>query len=105
MTETSEQTNIRMLNIYVCLNSQHSKWRIKAQYEKFENLDRYKIISFYVPKRIKIFRYVARFYGNQLKMSTKVKIPPKFDEIPLNEFFNVTAPELVVLRVNFPIDS
>jgi hypothetical protein len=45
-----------------------------------------------------IKRHVSVFYGNNMNKSHSFDLS-QFDHIPLDEFFNKTAPELVVLRV------
>ena len=73
-----------MLNVYVCLNSQHSRWRLKAIFNSSE---------FELEDNISIF------YGNYFNSQK----PVEFDHIKLADFFAHTAPELVVLRVSIYI--
>ena len=73
-----------MLNVYVCLNSQHSRWRLKAIFNSSE---------FELEDNISIF------YGNYFNSQKPVELS-HFDHIKLADFFAHTAPELVVLRVS-----
>ena len=72
-----------MLNVYVCLNSQHSRWRIQRFYKDYPGLE----------------DYIPLFYGNYFNLNKSESLPD-FSQIDLDELFNYTKPELVVLRVN-----
>lgn len=80
----SQQPQLHMLNVYVCLNSQHSRWRLKAIFNSPE---------FELEDNISIF------YGNYFNSQKPVELS-HFDHIKLADFFAHTAPELVVLRVS-----
>jgi len=77
------QSHITMLNVYVCLNSQHSRWRIQRFYKDYPGLE----------------DYIPLFYGNYFNLNKSESLPD-FSQIDLDELFNYTKPELVVLRVN-----
>jgi hypothetical protein len=72
-----------MVNVYVCLNSQHSRWRISQKFTQYPQL----------------INYIPLFYGNYFNLNRNLEIP-NFDDMNLTEFFNLTNPEMVVLRVN-----
>lgn len=74
-----------MPNIYVCPNSQHSKWRIASNY----------------PKHKLLYRYISTFYGNGAYNHGEELNLTRFDDIPLDEFLSNTAPDLMQLRCKF----
>ena len=76
-----------MLNVYVCLNSQHSRWRLQKFFTQYENLS----------------DYIPLFYGNYFNIEeiSRNRKVPDFSNINITELFRLTEPELVVLRVSF----
>ena len=74
-----------MLNVYVCLNSQHSRWRLRALFNSTHGLE----------------ENISIFYGNYFNSNKDVTLT-HFNYIDLDDFFAHTAPELVVLRVSYP---
>ena len=77
------QHQLHMLNVYVCLNSQHSRWRLRALFNSTHGLE----------------ENISIFYGNYFNSNKDVKLT-HFNYIDLDDFFAHTAPELVVLRVS-----
>ena len=73
-----------MLNVYVCLNSQHSRWRLRALFNSTHGLE----------------ENISIFYGNYFNSNKDVTLT-HFNYIDLDDFFAHTAPELVVLRVSY----
>ena len=82
-TETILQHQLHMLNVYVCLNSQHSRWRLRALFNASHGLE----------------DNISIFYGNYFNSAKNVTLT-HFNYINLKDFFAHTAPELVVLRVS-----
>ena len=74
-----------MLNVYVCLNSQHSRWRIQKVYgERFPQLT----------------EHIPLFYGNYFNVDkTKGSATTGYHDVNITDMFDKTKPELVVLRV------
>ena len=77
------QHQLHMLNVYVCLNSQHSRWRLRALFNSTHGLE----------------ENISIFYGNYFNSNKDVTLT-HFNYIDLDDFFAHTAPELVVLRVS-----
>ncbi|CBY08109.1 unnamed protein product [Oikopleura dioica] len=82
---------MNMTNIYICLNSQHSMWRIKAIYEEYPDL----------------YHLIPALYGNmqeQIIDGRKMNVTQALDElshVSLNDFLEKTAAEIVPLRCRF----
>ena len=74
-----------MLNVYVCLNSQHSRWRLQKFFTQYGHLS----------------DYIPLFYGNYFNIEeiSRDRKVPDFSDINITELFRLTEPELVVLRV------
>ena len=85
-TETILQHQLHMLNVYVCLNSQHSRWRLRALFNASHGLE----------------DNISIFYGNYFNSAKNVTLT-HFNYINLKDFFAHTAPELVVLRVSIAL--
>ncbi|CBY16211.1 unnamed protein product, partial [Oikopleura dioica] len=85
VTETVMHHHLIMPNIYVCPNSQHSKWRIEHNY----------------PDHNRLYRYISTFYGNGEDHHGEELNLTRFDDIPLDEFLANTAPNLKPLRCKF----
>jgi len=108
VTETEIKPFLNMLNVYVCLNSQHSKdcayacttWQwVKSIISKIRN-QKWRMRKFY-PKYRNLPIYMSVFYGNFFNIPKKNYNLAYFDPINLQNFLNSTAPELVILRVIF----
>ncbi|CAG5077834.1 Oidioi.mRNA.OKI2018_I69.PAR.g8823.t1.cds [Oikopleura dioica] len=84
VTETVMHHHLNMPNVYVCPNSQHSKWRIERAYPMHKNLH----------------KYISTFYGNGREDHGPLNLS-RFDDIPLDEFLSITAPDLMPLRCKF----
>lgn len=80
------QHQLHMLNVYVCLNSQHSRWRLRALFNSTHGLE----------------ENISIFYGNYFNSNKDVTLT-HFNYIDLDDFFAHTAPELVVLRVSYSL--
>ena len=86
-TTTGLQQEQRVFNIYVCLNSQHSKWRLNKFYPQFGNLIPwldYGLHANSILKNLKNRIYDLRY----------------FDNIDLEKLSAQTAPEIVLLQVS-----
>ena len=87
-TTTGLQQEQRVFNIYVCLNSQHSKWRLNKFYPLF------------VPNLIPWLD--AGLHANSILRNLKNRHYnlTYFDNIDLEKLFAHTAPEFIVLQVS-----
>ena len=86
LTETSLQSNLSMVRVWACPNSQHSKWKIIDHIDSsFPGLS----------------NYISVFYGNYFDapLDSRTNLT-KFDRLSLLEFYQLTKPEMVVLRVS-----
>ena len=89
LTETSLQSNLSMVRVWACPNSQHSKWKIVDHIDSsFPGLS----------------NYISVFYGNYFDapLDSRYNLT-KFDGLSLLEFFELTKPEMVVLRVSVSV--
>ena len=75
-----------MLNVYVCLNSQHSRWRLQKYFPEYDSLS----------------DYIPLFYGNYFNIEeiSRNRNVPDFSSLNITKLFAETEPELVVLRVS-----
>ena len=72
-----------MVRVWACPNSQHSKW---------------KVIDYINPKFPKLSDYISVLYGNYFDAPLDTNLT-KFDNLSLMALYNMTQPEMVVLRV------
>ena len=84
LTETCLESNLSMVRVWACPNSQHSKWKVIDKLNnRFPNLS----------------DYVSVFYGNYFDAPLDMNLT-KFNGLSLREFYDLTKPEMVVLRVS-----
>ncbi|CAG5109902.1 Oidioi.mRNA.OKI2018_I69.chr2.g4371.t1.cds [Oikopleura dioica] len=84
-------SKMNMTNIYICLNSQHSMWRIKEFYSEYPHL----------------YHLIPALYGNMQdqviegeKMDVS-RVLAELSHISLYEFLDKTAAEIIPLRCRF----
>ena len=78
-----------MVRVWACPNSQHSKW---------------KVIDFINPNFPKLSDYISVLYGNYFDAPLDTNLT-KFDNLSLMDLYNMTQPEMVVLRVKPSINE
>lgn len=94
-TVTHPMSEMNMTNIYICLNSQHSMWRIKAIYEEYPDF----------------VHLIPALYGNMQEQEIdgrKLNVTQALDElshVSLNDFLEKTAAEIVPLRCRFNMQN
>ncbi|CAG5112684.1 Oidioi.mRNA.OKI2018_I69.chr2.g6872.t1.cds [Oikopleura dioica] len=73
-----------MIQIWTCLNSQHSLWKVRSKFTEYPDLP----------------LYISSFYGNFFDSPKNYNLS-QFKDIDLKDFFIQTRPEVVVLRCQF----
>ena len=80
MISTSElQSSLKMIQIWTCLNSQHSLWKVRAKFADYPELP----------------AYISSFYGNFFDSPKNYSLS-QFDDIDLREFFIQVSCQLEV---------
>ena len=109
ITETDLRDSLQMPNIYVCLNSQHSKAYMNMKYSSWPTLEHYLGIwlsfffNFQIPRKFTQFENhsLSVLYGNFFETKHKKDkfMTSKFDSINMTQFLYHTAPPMIILRV------
>ena len=106
ITETDLRDSLQMPNIYVCLNSQHSKAYMNMKYSSWPTLEHYLGIRF--SKMLTIWKSwlvdnqgQSVLYGNFFETKHKKDkfMTSTFDSINMTQFLYHTAPPMIILRV------